>query len=103
MGMLSIALPAVLGWLGLWPSSYSVSNDTLVVSSPMLHLRLVPTLTLLAATSLAYVVLATWFVGKIRDDLADAERKLALQAWSLRQLLPERPANPPGSSRPPRA
>ncbi|HYV43776.1 MAG TPA: serine/threonine-protein kinase [Myxococcaceae bacterium] len=91
LGLSSLALPAVLGWLGLWPSSYSVSGDSLVISSPMLHLPLVPTLALLAVTSLAPVVIAVWFVGRIRDDLADAERKLAVQAWSLRQLLPERP------------
>lgn len=34
----------------------------------------------------------TKFLGRVRDALSAAERQLFLQAWHLRQLLPERPA-----------
>jgi serine/threonine-protein kinase len=104
LGMLSIAAPAVLGWAGLWPEAYAISGGALVVSSPMLQMRLVPTMVLLAVTSLGSLAVSVFIVGKIRDGLTDAERKLAVQAWSLRQLLPEKTAAaPPAPATPGRA
>jgi hypothetical protein len=42
----------------------------------------------LLLTSVSMVVLPALLMGRMRDALATAERRLVLQAWHLRQLVP---------------
>jgi serine/threonine-protein kinase len=42
----------------------------------------------LLLTSIAMVVIPGLLMGRMRDALTAAERRLFLQAWQLRQLVP---------------
>ena len=87
LGVLAIALPFVLGLMGLDPH-YQVVDDALVVRSTLSHLPLEGTLFFLFLTSLATVITPTVLAGRMRDRLAQAEEKVFLQAWHLKHLLP---------------
>jgi len=90
LGVLSLVVPVALGWFGWWPAPYAIRDDALLLQSSMLHLAKLPAVVLLTATGIMSLVVLAFFVGWLRDGLSRAERKLAIQAWSLRQLLPER-------------
>ena len=38
---------------------------------------------------LAIVIGGSWAIGQVRDALTEAEQRLQLQAWQLRQLIPD--------------
>lgn len=88
LGVLAIAVPFLLGLMGLDPH-YTVEHDALVVRSSLGHLPLEGTLLFLLLTSLATVITPTVLAGRMRDRLAKAEEKVFLQAWHLRHLLPK--------------
>jgi serine/threonine-protein kinase len=88
-GLLSILLPLGLEIAGCLPPSYRFDNDTLIVSSAALHLPAVPTKLFLLVANLAVVVSATVMIARMRDRLTETERHLHLNAWQLRQLVPE--------------
>ena len=88
LGVLAIAVPFLLGLMGIDPH-YTVENDALVVRSSLGPLPLEGTLLFLLLTSLATVITPTVLAGRMRDRLARAEEKVFLQAWHLRHLLPK--------------
>jgi serine/threonine-protein kinase len=88
-GLFSILLPLGLEIAGLLPPSYRFEGDTLIVSSAALHLPAVPTKLFLLVANLAVVVSATVMIARMRDRLLDTEKRLHLNAWQLRQLVPE--------------
>lgn len=88
LGVLAIAVPFLLGLVGIDPH-YAVEHDALVVRSSLSHLPLEGTLLFLLLTSLATVITPTVLAGRMRDRLARAEEKVFLQAWHLRHLLPK--------------
>jgi serine/threonine-protein kinase len=88
LGVLAIAVPFLLGLMGIDPH-YAVENDALVVRSSLSHLPLEGTMLFLLLTSLATVITPTVLAGRMRDRLASAEEKVFLQAWHLRHLLPK--------------
>jgi hypothetical protein len=49
-----------------------------------------PTVALLAAGPLLMMLMVSVGIQRIRQALSDAEEKLAMQTWQLRQLVPER-------------
>jgi hypothetical protein len=82
-----IAAPAVLGALGLVEPSYAFHDGVMSVLPMMVRLpELATTLSLVLACVLTIGTLAL-SVTRIRDDLSNAERRLQLQAWQLRQLV----------------
>jgi len=87
LACLSILLPAVLEWTHLVRFYYFRDRRVTIVPS-MLHFPAVPTHAFLLAASLMLVVLAAVLIIRFRDDLSEAERRLHLQAWQLKQLLP---------------
>jgi serine/threonine-protein kinase len=90
MGLLSVIVPYVLQIVGVLPPSYVFADGNITIVARAL--RLAPNITVptLLYTSLAFVALPPIFLGRMRDALSAAERQLFLQAWHLRQLLPER-------------
>jgi serine/threonine-protein kinase len=103
LNCLAIAVPTVLQWLGLVPSSYVFAHGALTIQPVMLYLPPVPTHLFLLVSNVALVITGCAMMARFRNTLTAAEERLHVQAWQLRQLVPEqaRPASapPPPESR----
>ncbi len=89
LGCLSVTLPALLEWLGWLAPSYVFREGTVVIVPHMASLPGGPTLAFLLAVTLASVVTPSLFMGRVRATLEAAERRIHLQAWQLKQLVPD--------------
>ncbi|NUQ78245.1 MAG: hypothetical protein HUU21_32350, partial [Polyangiaceae bacterium] len=87
-GVMTIALPFILEISGILPPAYSFSGGALQVLPRATDLPATQTMLCLLLTSLAMVVIPALLMGRMRDALTHAERRLVLQAWHLRQLVP---------------
>jgi serine/threonine-protein kinase len=83
--MLAPYLVELTGWFA---PAYSFRPGELVLHARSIELPRGPTLAALAYTSVSFVVLLAVFVGRLRDKQRAAERRLFVQAWTLRQLFP---------------
>jgi eukaryotic-like serine/threonine-protein kinase len=81
-------LPFLLEWSGLVAPSFHVTNDTIVISGQMAHLREVPVLVWYFFATALPAVATILYLANVRDRLTAAERRIRLQAWQLRQILP---------------
>jgi serine/threonine-protein kinase len=87
-GCLTIVIPVILEWTGVWPRSYVFEGGAMHIVPQMLRLPEAPAFLFLLFSSLAVVIGGAYFVGRVRDALTDAEQRLQLQAWQLEQLVP---------------
>lgn len=98
-GAVVLVAPLLLELWGALPKSYLFSAEGITVRPQALFLPETPTLVVLVCANLGIALATTWFVGRIRDALSDAQRALLLHAWQLERLLPEEPreeaATPP--------
>lgn len=94
---LAFAVPAVGQWVGLLPAQYLFEHGNLVIVPGMLSFRPVPTHVFFMAANIGLIVTASAILARFRDTLSDVERRLHVQTWQLRQLVPEeaRPASAP--------
>ncbi|HEY3817132.1 MAG TPA: protein kinase [Polyangiaceae bacterium] len=103
LNCLAIAVPAGLQWLGVLPSSYLFAHGALTIEPVMLSFPAVPTHVFLLVSNVALVITGCAMMARFRNTLTAAEERLHVQAWQLRQLVPEeaRPASapPPPESR----
>ena len=88
ISMLTIALPALLEWLGLIPQPYELGADRIVIHTGMLHFPPLATELFLLVSSLSVVLTACMMTARVHDALAQAQERLHIQAWQLRQMLP---------------
>ncbi|MBL8685357.1 MAG: serine/threonine protein kinase [Myxococcales bacterium] len=88
-GVLAALAPVVLELVGLVPRSFEFRDGALVLLPRAVELSPTATLAFLLAASAAMVLTPTLVAGRIRDQLSDAEKKLFLQAWQLRQAVPD--------------
>jgi serine/threonine protein kinase len=86
--LLTILVPAALAWLNVIPQPYELGGDRIVIHGNMLHVPPLPTQLFLLASSLAVVLTACLMTARVHDALAEAQKRLHIQAWQLRQLLP---------------
>ncbi len=86
--LLAVVVPALLGWAGVLPQPYELTQDAIIIHAGMLHFPPVPTVIFLLLTSMAVVVTACSMTATVRDALTKAEERLHVQAWQLRQMLP---------------
>ncbi len=102
-GCLSVLGPLVLELLGIIPRSYAFENGALVILPQGVPFPEIPTLCALTFGTLFLIVAPAMIMGRVQLALRDAETRSAMQAWHLRQLLPEeaRPKSvpPPPMSR----
>jgi serine/threonine-protein kinase len=98
LNCLAVAIPAVLQMLGVLPSSYVFTNDSIVIRPVMLAFPPVPTQVFLLVTNLSIIVAASVLLSMVRDTLTGIEKKLYVHTWQLRQLVPEQAR--PASARP---
>jgi serine/threonine-protein kinase len=87
-GVMAIALPFMLEVSGVLPPAYSFSGGMLQVLPRATGFPAMQTMLCLFLTSVAMVVIPGLLMGRMRDALTSAERRLVLQAWHLRQLVP---------------
>lgn len=86
--MVALALPLLASALGLDVAYYEQQGaNALLVRSPTLDVPLEPTFAALLAAFLATTITPTLLIGRLTDRLDAAERRIALQAYHLRQLL----------------
>jgi serine/threonine-protein kinase len=87
-GVMAIVLPFILEVSGVLPPAYAFSGDILQVLPRATEFPAMQTMLCLLLTSTAMVVIPGLLMGRMRDALTTAERRLVLQAWHLRQLVP---------------
>ena len=88
LGCLAVLGPAALGAIGVLPRPYAFGSDAIVVLPQMLHFPEIPTTVFLVVSNIAIILTACLMVARIRDSVGQAERRLQVQAWQLRQLFP---------------
>jgi eukaryotic-like serine/threonine-protein kinase len=86
LGALTILVPAVLEWTRVL-HFYNYRDGHVTILEGMLDLPPVPTHAFLAAATLALVGIAAAVTSRFRDTLTDAERRLHMQTWQLKQLV----------------
>jgi len=86
----------MLELLDITPTRYVFSAEGMTIRPGAIGLRLAPTVVFLGVAALATILTSTVAVSRIRDSLTDAERKLYLYAWQIRQLVPSVLAGSPG-------
>ncbi|MFO0560661.1 MAG: serine/threonine-protein kinase [Polyangiales bacterium] len=87
--VLAVLAPVALELAGIVPPSFAFRDGALVLLPRAVNFSATPTLLFLLAVSVAVVLTPTLVTGRIRDQLSDAEKKLFLQAWQLRQAVPD--------------
>ncbi|MFH2006926.1 MAG: serine/threonine-protein kinase [bacterium] len=84
-----------------FPLAHYVFDETgMVIKPAAIGLKLAPTVTLLSIAALATILTTAISVSRIRDSLSEAERKLYLYAWQIRQLVPTVLSVPRGGAAP---
>jgi serine/threonine-protein kinase len=102
----ALIVPMALEALRVTPASYAFANGAMTILPRAVELPELPTLWVLAASGIAGVLTGTIAVSHVRDALGQAEKRLYVYAWHLRELVPEtaRPApGPPSEKRPRKA
>jgi hypothetical protein len=87
MGVAATAAPFALELLGVLPPAYAFERGNLTLLARAVRLAPHTTVPMLLYVSVMFVALPAVFLGRVRDALSAAERKLFLQAWHLRELV----------------
>jgi hypothetical protein len=85
----AVVLPYLLELLGVFAPTMNVAGDQLVLSKLALHLPPFQTGMGLTGFTIGFIAIATLLSWTIATRDADARRQLQIQAWQLRQLIPE--------------
>jgi eukaryotic-like serine/threonine-protein kinase len=93
---LAVIVPVVLEALGLFERTWWLDGDALKVRSAVLHATSSTVVAVgLVAVHVGFIAMIGKFAQATSRDRHAAERRLHIQAWHLRQLLPNRsPATP---------
>ncbi len=89
LNCLAIVVPLALQWVGVLPQTYAIRDGQLVIMPWAVEFSHASTLVFLLLASLASVLIPIIVVGRSVDTLAIAERRFFIQAWNLRQLVPD--------------
>ncbi len=90
LGCLAIFGPAVLEWAGVLAPTIRFEHGGMLIVSQLCDMPPVATYVVLSLTILVTMLAATGYIHAVRRAQIAAERQLQLQAWQLRQLVPER-------------
>ncbi|MDH5492089.1 MAG: serine/threonine protein kinase [Myxococcales bacterium] len=85
---LPMLLPMILEAAGMIAPSYLYEGGEIRVLPNALELPAEPTFVLLAIASIVPLVMASFWAGRLRDELVLAETRVSLQQWQIRQMLP---------------
>ncbi|HVV88437.1 MAG TPA: serine/threonine-protein kinase [Kofleriaceae bacterium] len=84
-----VMVPLALELAGALPPSIRFVDGTLVLVPRMVAFPRVPTLVFIVVSHTVIIVTGLLYVWRLRKASAAAERRLAIQAWQLRQLVPD--------------
>jgi serine/threonine-protein kinase len=87
VGCLAVALPVVLGWLGVAPLPYDFTGGRWTIHPTVLHIAEWPTQIFLLCAVVGTIAPACVFVARLRRAYARAEDELQRRAWQLRQIV----------------
>lgn len=79
----------VIGQLGILPRSYEFHDGAMTILPRMVSLPEVPTISGLLVNAVTLIVIPPYLMLKGQDSLREAQQRIALHAWHLRQLLPD--------------
>jgi serine/threonine-protein kinase len=82
-------LPFGIEALGWFPPAYAFEPGRIVLFSRVIDFPPVPSIASLVYTNITFVALPAIFAGWLHDELARAQRRMAFQAWQLKQVFPE--------------
>ena len=94
-GVVAVLAPVALEALGVCYPSFAFKDGVLELLPRMADLKPNATLALMILGSVALVVTPAVLVGRLRDSLEEAEKKLFLQAWHLKTLASSTADAPP--------
>jgi eukaryotic-like serine/threonine-protein kinase len=83
------AIPLVLEATGVIPQSMELAGDTVIVHARMLDLPPDVTIAYLVVKELVIIFAVGAMLGRFREVLVTAQRKVHVHAWQLEQLLPD--------------
>ncbi len=89
---MAVVVPLLLEITGIWPASYEFTEAGMLIVPHLASLPTVATLLLLALASVTTIVLPALLMREARDSVEESREQLAVQAWQLRQLVPDRDA-----------
>jgi serine/threonine-protein kinase len=98
-GLLAIVLPLALAELGWIPPFYEFGEDRMCLVAKAFSFPRVPTTLYLTFSSCMAIVGTVGYLQRVRARLDEAQMRLRVYAWQLRQVMPERPITDP-STRP---
>ncbi len=86
---LAAALPFLLELVGVVPPAYAFVDGNVTLFARAVRFAPHATLPLLFYASVSSAAMPGVFLDGVREALTTAERRLFLQAWHLRQLIPD--------------
>lgn len=89
---MAVVVPLLLELSGAWSPSYAFTDAGMLVVPHLASLPATATLSLLVLASVTTVVLPALLMRQVRDSVEQSREQLAVQAWQLRQLVPDRGA-----------
>jgi serine/threonine-protein kinase len=84
----SFLVPLALELAGVLSPTFTFEGGHLQILPIALDLPATPTIALITAASATSTFLGSIIIGNIRDRLADAETRIFMYAWHLRELVP---------------
>ncbi len=87
---MAVVVPMLLEVVGVWPASYEFTEAGMLIVPHLASLPAISTLLLLALASITTIVLPALLMRDARDSVEESREQLAVQAWQLRQLVPDR-------------
>jgi hypothetical protein len=88
VGIAGLLVPITLEALRVVPRSYAFDGTSMRLISEVASFHELPTMTVLAIATVGALCTAAWLVGRMHDAAYDAEKRMHLQSWQLRQLVP---------------
>jgi hypothetical protein len=89
IGACAFVVPTLLQWAGVVAPSYSFGPAGMTVIPRAVDFPPTATYFILMASALAFLFVITFVISQSTDIAREAEQRLHMQAWSLRQLVPE--------------
>ncbi|MBL0198483.1 MAG: serine/threonine protein kinase [Myxococcales bacterium] len=84
-----VFVPTALEYAGVLPPSYSFEGGRLQVLPQIAQFPAEATLLMLCVANLLLISAIWWLTRRVQRALADAETRVAIQAWHLRLMVPE--------------
>jgi len=91
IGSLGVIVPVLLERIGIVKQSWAFTDDhmKMIVDARMTYFNEPATLFMLVVSSVFMIIIPALVVGRLRDEAVDANRRVLLHMWHLRQFIPD--------------